>query len=133
MSQAKRRHAHHHRAAGEEEKYSDELLGQELAELLGNAMANVNELVEPTDQEAFLFTLHGTHLKLVVARFTTTYLTRVKSHSIPENEKLWIRRSIPFQLKDREGREGALRMTIGLLEYIRSGASEIGLMQAAFS
>ncbi|KAH0534228.1 hypothetical protein FGG08_007185 [Glutinoglossum americanum] len=131
--EAKRRHAHHHRAAGEEEKYSEALLGQELAELLGHAMANVNELVQPTDQEALLLTIHGTHLKLVVARFTTAYLTYVKSHSIPESERLWIRRSSPFQLKDREGREGALRMIIGILEYIKSGTSEIGLMQAAFS
>ncbi|KAI9760682.1 MAG: hypothetical protein M1840_002358 [Geoglossum simile] len=131
--EAKRRHAGHHRAAGEEEKYSDALLGQELAELLGQAMANINELGKLADQEALLLTIHGTHLRLVVARFTAAYLSHIKSNTIPESEQLWVRRSSPFQLKDRKGREDALRMVIGVLEYIRSGNSEIGLIQAALS
>jgi len=96
-------------------------------------MGNLNELGKLADQEALLLTIHGTQLGLVVAHFTDTYLSHVKSHTILESERLLVRRSSPFQLKDRKGREEALRMIIGVLEYIKSGAPEIGLIQAALS
>lgn len=54
-----------------------------------------------------------------------------KSRTIPESEQLRVRRSSRFQLKDQKGREKALRMIIGVLEHIKSGTSEVGVIQAA--
>jgi len=131
--EAKRRHVDNiRRPGGEEEKYSSSVLAQEVAELLGQAMEHATQLGRPRDQEAFVLSIHGTHLKLTAAHFTTKYLSHVNSPTMPDSEKLWVRRSEPYDLKLRPGRAGALQLCIGIFEYLRSGKAEIGLLQQIF-
>lgn len=132
-SKAKRRHAENiHRPAGEEERYSPDVLAQEIAELLGQAMEHNAQIGNITDQEAFVLSMHGTHLKLTAAHFTSEYLSHVRSHTMPQSEKLLVRRSKPFDLKSKLGRAGALQLCIGIFEYLRSGKAEIALLQKIF-
>jgi hypothetical protein len=84
------------------------------------------------DQEAFILSMHGTHLKLTATYFTAEYLSHVNSPTMPETEKLWVRRSEPHDLKLKSGRAGALQLCIGIFEYLRSGNAEISLLQKIF-
>jgi hypothetical protein len=74
MFQAKRHHAGHIRRPAGEEVYSPDILAQEVAELSGQAIEHANQLGW-RDQEAFVLSIHGTHLKLVVAHFSAQYLS----------------------------------------------------------
>ncbi|PYI03972.1 hypothetical protein BO78DRAFT_409402 [Aspergillus sclerotiicarbonarius CBS 121057] len=131
--EAKRRHAGNiRRSAGEEERYSAEILAQEVAQLLGQAMEHVTQIDCCRDQEAFILSLHGTHLKLTAAHFTADYLRHVNSPLMSETETLWVRRSKPHDLKTQQGRAGALQLCIGVYEYLWSGRAEIGLLQKIF-
>jgi hypothetical protein len=106
------------RAAGEEESYSPDILGQEVAELLGQAMEHCAQLGRWRDQEAFILTIQGVHLKLVAAhfKFSARYLLHVKSPMMPDDENLWVRRSSHYDLKTQLGRAGALKLCIGKAE-----------------
>jgi hypothetical protein len=130
LFQAKRRHAGGiRRPAGEGESYSPDILGQEVAELLGQAMEHCEQLGGWRDQEAFVLTIHGTHLKLVAGHFSAKYLSYVNSPMIPDDEDLWVRRSRYYDLKTQSGRAGALKVCIGVFEYLGSGKAEIGLLE----
>jgi hypothetical protein len=107
-------------------------LAQEVAELLGQAMEHCANLGGFRDQEAFVLSIHGTHLKLTVAYFTEQYLSYVNSPTMPITETLWVRRSPAIDLKLEEGRRNALRLLIGLIRYLESGEAEIGLLQMVF-
>lgn len=104
-----------------------------MGELLGQAMEHIVQLGQRRDQEAFVLSIHGTQLKLTAAYLTADYLSYVHSPMIPDHEKLWVRRSEPYDLKTRLGRAGALKMLIGIYEYLRSGHAEIGLLQKLFN
>ena len=103
-----------------------------MAELLGQAMEHCAQLGRWRDQEAFILTIHGVHLKLVAAHFSARYLLHVKSPMMPDDENLWVRRSSHYDLKTQLGRAGALKLCIGMFEYIRSGKAEIGLLEKGF-
>ena len=128
--QAKRRHAGNiRRPGGQEEPYSPAVLAQEVAELLGQATEHSIQLGGWRDQEAFVISIHGTHLKLMAAHFTASYLSSVNSMRLPVAEPLWVRRSQPYDLKLTLGRGEALKLCIGIFEYLRSGKAEVGLLQ----
>jgi hypothetical protein len=58
------------RHAGEKETYSPNILAQEVAGLLSQAMEHTAQLGGWRHQEAFVLSIHGTHLKLTAAYFT---------------------------------------------------------------
>lgn len=84
------------------------------------------------DQEAFVLTIHGTHMKLTVARFPKEYLSAVNSANMPLNQALWVRRSQPYDLKLPEQRAEAFKVCISLITYLHSGKAEVGLLQKIF-
>lgn len=92
----------------------------------------MKELGAEADQEAFVCCIHGTLVTLVAARFTALYLASLRTQHIPLTETLYVRRSKAYDFKTQEGREAGLKLCIGLLNYIRSGHAEIGLMQKVF-
>jgi hypothetical protein len=53
----------------------------------------------------------------------------VNGPMMPDNENLWVRRSKPYDLRTRVGREGALKLCIGVFEYLQSGEAEIGRLE----
>jgi hypothetical protein len=55
------------------------------------------------DQEAFVLSIHRTHLKLTAAYFIAEYLSYVNSPTMSETEKLWVRRSEPYDVKLKQG------------------------------
>jgi hypothetical protein len=112
--------------------YRRESLGQEVAELLAQAQANVAELAAYRDQEAFVIGIHGTQLRLVAAHFTSTFLAAVTAAFLPASEILRVRRSKAFEMELAADRIAPLKMLFGLFIYIRSGASEIGVCQALY-
>jgi hypothetical protein len=77
-------------------------------------------------------TIHGTLVRLVVARFTTLFLASLRTHHIPLTETLYIRRSKAYDFKTQEGRTTVLKLCNGLLDYMKSGRAEIGLLQKVF-
>jgi len=99
-----------------------------VAELLVQAMEHCAQLEGWRDQEAFTLTTHGTHLRLVAAHFSAKYLSHVNSPMMPDDEDLWVRRSRHYDLKTQSGRAGALKVCIGMFEYLGSGNAEIGLL-----
>ncbi|RAL00010.1 pepsin-like aspartic protease [Aspergillus ibericus CBS 121593] len=101
-------------------------------QLLGQAMEHAAQLDGWRDQEAFVLTIHGTHLKLAAAHFTAECLRHANSPVMPGSETLWVRRSEPYDLKSQRGRAGALQLCIGVYEHLRSGRAEIGLLQKIF-
>ncbi|KAE8138563.1 hypothetical protein BDV38DRAFT_68238 [Aspergillus pseudotamarii] len=116
----------------ENERYSSSVLVQEVAELLGQVMEHATQVGGWRDQEAFVLSMHGTHLGLTTAHFSAAYLAYVNSSMMPQTERLWVRRSEAFDLKTRSGRARALQLSIGIFEYLRSGSAEIGLLQTIF-
>lgn len=131
--EAKRRHAGNiRRHAGEEEPYSSKVLAQQVAEILGQAAGHVTELGEYKDQEAFVLSIHGTQIRLIVAHISAAYLRYLGTSTMPVTEHLYVRRSRAFDMKLQPGRAEALRLCIGLVEYMRSGKAEIGLLQKVF-
>ena len=92
----------------------------------------MKQLGADADQEAFVCTIHGTLVRLVATRFTASYLASLRTHHIPLTETLYVRRSKAYDLKTQEGRNMVLKLCIGLLDYVRSGHAEIGLLQKAF-
>jgi hypothetical protein len=100
--------------------------------MLGQAMEQAAQLGSWRDQEAFVLSIHGTQLRLIAAHFTAKYLSHVNSSTMPTTEHLWVRRSKCYDIKLVADRPGALKLCIGLYEYLRSGRAEIGLLQKIF-
>ena len=71
--------------------------------------------------------MHGTQIHLIVA-----HLRYLRTSTMPVTEYLYLRRSRAFYMKLQSERAGALRLCIGLVEYMRSGKAEIGLLQKVF-
>jgi hypothetical protein len=99
---------------------------------LGQTIEHVKQLGAEADQEAFICTIHGTLVRLVAVRFTASYLASLRTQYIPLTETLYVRRSKAYDFKTQEGREEGLKLFIGLLNYMRSGHAEIGLLQKVF-
>ena len=130
-TQAKRRHAAGiHRPAGEREGYSARVLAQEVSELLGQAAGHAAELGGCGDQEAFVASIHGTVFQVTAANISAAYLCHLNSPTMPDSERLWVRRSEGNDLKTQEGRDGALIFLIAIMEYFRSSQAKIGQLQA---
>jgi hypothetical protein len=130
-TQAKRRHATGvRRHAGERERYSVRLLAQEVSELLGQAAGHVAELGGWRDQEAFVASIHGTVFRMTAANISGAYLSRLNSSTMPDGERLWVRRSEGYDLKTQTGRDGALILLIAMMGYFQSGQAMIGQLQA---
>lgn len=121
------------RHTGQPEAFQEESLAQEVAELLGIALASYRSGNAGNDQEAYVVTIHGTQLRLVAATFTASYLRAVQSDVMPAFERQDIRRSKFFELKDPDGRKEALRMLYGLGQYILSGQAEMEQLRHASS
>lgn len=121
--------------SGEQEGYCASVLGQEVAELLGQAMEQSKEVSPNTwvDQEGFVVSVHGTKLKITAAHFSAEYLSSVNSKIMPVSQVLWVRRTAPLDLRDVDDRVEALRWIIGLVAYMYSGGAEIGLIQKILS
>jgi hypothetical protein len=129
--QAKRRYAAGiRRPAGEIESYSAPALAQEVSELLGQAAEHAAELGGWRDQEAFVASIHGTVFRVMAANVSAAYLSRLNSSTMPDSERLWVRRSEGYDLKTQTGRDGALIFLIAMMEYFRSGQAMIGQLQA---
>jgi hypothetical protein len=79
-----------------------------------------------------MLSIHGTHLKLTVARFTKEYLHAVNSAIMPTNQTLWFRRSQPFNLNLPDQRAQAFKLCIGPIAYLYSWKVEVGLVQKTF-
>lgn len=122
-TKSKRRHAggvHHY--TNLPEAYNANTLAQEVAELLGQALAGYRaEGSKEEDQEAYVLTIHGTQLRLVAGYFTKEYLSYVQSQTLPVEQHLYIRRSRFYELKDPADRLEALKLIIGLCRYVMSG------------
>jgi hypothetical protein len=130
-TQAKRRHvAGIRRPAGEIERYSACTLAQEVSELLGQAVGHVAELEGWRDQEAFVAGIHGTVFRVTAANISAAYLSHLNSSTMPDSERLWVRRSEGHDLKTQTGRDNALVFLIAIMEYFRSGRAMIGQLQA---
>lgn len=128
--QAKRRHAGGiHVSSGEQQGFVADLLAQEVAELLGQAQEHCRQVERTIDQDAFVVTIHGTVLRLTTAHFTREYLEAVESKALPFPQQLHVRRSKRYQLKTMDGRLEALRLCVGLLDYLWSGQAAVGLVQ----
>jgi hypothetical protein len=48
---------------------------------------------------------------------------------MPTDQRLWIRRSHGYDLRTREGRDGALLLLVGVVEYLKSDQAVIGQLQ----
>jgi hypothetical protein len=81
------------------------------------------------DQEAFVLSIHGTHIRLIASHFTAKYLSHVNSPTMPTTEHLMVRRSKWYDLKLMSDRREALKLCIGIDDYLRSGDAEIALIQ----
>ena len=73
-------------------------------------------------QESCLLSLQGTRFRIVTALFTAKYLAAINGHMM-WSEKNTVFRSEPIELKTRDGRVMALRITMAVLERLRSGKS----------
>jgi hypothetical protein len=120
---SKRRHAGGvHRYTRTPEIFNPKTLAQEVAELLGKALAEFRAVgSKKGDQESYLITIHGTQMRVVAAYFTKDYLRYVQSNELPVDQHLHVRRSRYFELKDPEGRVDALKLVFGVFRYIMSG------------
>lgn len=85
-----------------------------------------------SDREAFVLSIHGTRLRLIAAHFTAKYLSCVNSATMPTTEHLWVRRSKWFDLKLVAERPGALKLCMGIYEYLRRGNAEVAQLQKVF-
>jgi hypothetical protein len=124
---AKRRHAGGvHHSTGEPEAYNPKTLAQEVGELLGQALAEYRaDFSNKGDQDAYVLTIHGTQLRLVAANFSEDYLRYVQSPTMPGTQRLYVRRSRFYELKDPLDRVEALKVVIGLFRYLMSGSAAL--------
>jgi hypothetical protein len=128
--QSKRRHAGGAtRPTAEPESYVANLAGQEVSELLGQAFRQINHVGGGLrDQDTFLLSIHGTQVRLV----TSDYPSCVNSPMMPPLEKLFVRKSAPYDLKYHEERVGLLHLLVGLFGYLMSGEAEVAQLQHVF-
>lgn len=105
------------------------MLAQEVAELLGQAQAHCKHVGYTLDQDAFVICIHGTTLYLTAAHFTKEYLENVRGDALPLSQRLYVRRSEVYRLKEMDGRLGALRLCLAVLDYLWSGEAEVGQLQ----
>jgi hypothetical protein len=66
------------RRSGQPERFNEAIFGQELAEMVGQIMAQL-PLWSFKDQEAFVLTMHGTQFRLCVAYFDEDYIRYLKT------------------------------------------------------
>ncbi|ODM16251.1 hypothetical protein SI65_08250 [Aspergillus cristatus] len=94
-------------------------------------MVNSLELSQSewSDQEAFVLSTYGIHLKLMSALFPKEYLQGVHSPTMPVEQTLWVIRTKPYDLKDPDQRAQALKVCIALIAYLHSGKGSVGLLQ----
>ena len=104
-------------------------MGQEVAELLGQATAHILELELWKEQHALVASIHGTIVRLTVTDIKASYLSHLNSPTMPTNEYLWVGRSQGYDLRTREGRDGALLLLIAVVEYLKSGRALMGQLQ----
>lgn len=91
------------RHTGQPEAFQEESLAQEVAELLGIALAGYRSGDSGNDQEAYVVTIHGTQLHLVAATFTASYLQAVQLDVMPAFKWQDICQLKFFNLKDLDG------------------------------
>ncbi|KAJ9193527.1 hypothetical protein DTO207G8_2472 [Paecilomyces variotii] len=112
------------RRPGDPDPFNWDTFAQEVAKLLGQAMASCKEMHGGwKDQDAWLISIHGTEVRLVTARFKEGYLRQVNSSMVARTEYLVVFRSRPFDIITDEGRVQAVRAIIALLRWIKSGNS----------
>lgn len=122
----KRRHAGgQHHSTGQPETYNPRTLAQEVAELLGPALAVYRTEHAGGGQDAYVLTVHGTQLRVVAAHLTDDYLDCVQSSTMPVEQQLCVRRSRFYELKDPADRGEALKVVMGLFRYVVSGHVEM--------
>jgi hypothetical protein len=106
------------------------VLAQGVSELLGQAAGHATELGGWRDQEAFVAGIHGTVFRVTAANISAAPPPHLNSSSMPDSERLWVRRSEGYDLKTQTGRDCALIFLITMMEYLRSGQAMIGQLQA---
>ncbi|KAJ9195145.1 hypothetical protein DTO164E3_6906 [Paecilomyces variotii] len=112
------------RRPGDPDPFNWDTFAQEVAKLLGQAMASCKEMHGGwKDQDAWLISIHGTEVRLVTARFKEGYLRQVNSSMVARTEYLVVFRSRPFDLILDEGRVQAVKAIVALLRWIKSGSS----------
>ncbi|RMJ23709.1 hypothetical protein PHISP_05415 [Aspergillus sp. HF37] len=133
VCKAKVRHAGgKHHGSGEAETFSEEVLAQEVAELLGQAMTQSQAMGGWQDQEAWLLSIHGTEIRIVTAFFTAKYMEAVNSaNGIAPDQRLNIFRSRPINLKYDDGQRIVGKVVIALLRYLTRGDPAIARLRAA--
>lgn len=108
---------------GQPEAYNPKTAAQEVAEMLGQALAEYRAGGSERDEMSYVVTIHGTRLRVAGAYFTKRYLDLVQSPHMPTDEHLYVRRSEFYELKDQGGRAAALKLLVGLFRYVMSGTA----------
>ena len=72
----------------------------------------------PSDQEAYVLTIHGTPFRIVTARFSLEYLSHVPSPTMPLDQHLHVRRSRCYEMENPGDRVEALKACVGLVKYM---------------
>lgn len=119
--QAKRRNTAGQKVkSGEVERCCEHILGQEFAELLGQAMKQSREVTENgwINQEVYVVSIHGTRLKITAARFEGEYIAAVNSNNMPAEMIQWVHRTSALDLRGVEDRVEALKWLLGLVRYL---------------
>ncbi|PLB52053.1 hypothetical protein P170DRAFT_377518 [Aspergillus steynii IBT 23096] len=136
------------RGSGEPKNFILEIFAQEVAQLLGNMIAQRSELKnlggrrsllrdQHEDQEAFVLSMHGTLFYVSTAYFSPEYIQYIEGNELTElsvdNIFLWVKQSVHFDLKDIDQRVKALEFLWALLGYIASGEAKMNNVTAAIT
>ncbi|KAK1141309.1 hypothetical protein N8T08_009216 [Aspergillus melleus] len=101
------------RGSGEQEAFSPRVFAQEVAELIGAALAQHQSKlpIKHQDQEQFVIALHGTVFSISAAYFPPEYFGYLQGRVTDRAEIfLWVRRSVYYDLKKPDDRIKALQV-----------------------
>ena len=77
-----------------------------------------NKILSPRDEEAYLLCCHHTSLFITSAAVDRGYLESIPKGQLKDDQFMCIKRSIKFDLSDRQGAIDGSRAVIGLLRYL---------------
>ncbi|KAJ3028334.1 hypothetical protein HDV00_010469 [Rhizophlyctis rosea] len=113
---------------GQHNKADDQIFGQLAAEALWTAQ--INHAGRSGDQEVFAIGIHHRKAHILNVSFPGDYLRRVETNAGPNNNDcITIKRSVEFDILDKGSRLQFIAQLDGIMNYIVSGTSLVGLMQ----
>ena len=83
------------------------------------------------DQETWAITIHGTEMRIISAYFTKQYLQYVNGPFMYPSEKLVVFRTVPLNMKTKEGRVEGLEAAVTLLYYLKSNGVQMEILRLA--